>query len=227
MDGESGIEDTERQLGMELSSQRLYYPSQKLEQLFLEKKRIQEVNLDQTEHKSFFKSNTQLPVLDLTQATQLQEKVANKETRNQIDERNLKQAFTDLTKKYDDFQSEYNECKHRLEARIIEVKNLEENQVILKQKLVKYARTNRLLTAALSKYEKNWIKLNHEYEFYRNFYGLFLGFLNDQYESHFKVVNLSSLNQHVRQFREMYRTERNFDPDSLTVKNIYEPLNLN
>jgi hypothetical protein len=117
----------------------------------------------------------------LSQATKIQEQVANKESRALVDDRNLKAAFEELTKKFDKMYADFTDCKHRLESRIMQVRTLEEKENMLKEKLSKYMQINHLLVSAVSNYEKSWFKFSHEYEFYQNFYSVFLDFLNDQY----------------------------------------------
>jgi hypothetical protein len=37
-------------------------------------------------------------------------------------------------------------------------------------------------------------------------------------------VNIANLNKQVKDFKELYRTERNFNPDSMIVKNVNETI---
>lgn len=152
----------------------------------------------------------------------LQEHFAYREKYNVTDEKRLKNAYYSLAQKFEKLATENSELRNKFENETITSKKYKREHELMKRQMESILKINTLLTSACSNYEKNWRAFQLEHQFFKHFYAVFLSFLNNQYQSHFKVINISTLNNEVSKFKDYYKTERNYNADTLLASKVIQ-----
>lgn len=156
-------------------------------------------------------SQNKPPPLDLKKANLIQAHLATiKATDNQSDTKDIKVQLVEARRLAEKLTGEKGEVMLKLEEQLIANQKLHEQNKFLKNKHAEVAQENALLARACTIYGERWKKIQKHFEYFREFY--------NQFASQGLVSpggDQQQVGREVRQFKEGFRTERNYDGEAL------------
>lgn len=156
-------------------------------------------------------SQNKPPPLDLKKANLIQAHLATiKASDNQNDPKDIKVQLVEARRLAEKLSGEKGEVMLKLEEQMLANQKIHEQNRFLKANNSELLQENALLAKACVIYGERWKKIQKHFEFFQEFY--------NQFASQGMAVPAADqrlVNKEVKQFKDGFRTERNYDAEAL------------